>query len=641
MTRPAVPSRCGAPRRFLARWGVLVAAVVALLWGTAAPAAAQRRPSRSQIAARLQVADSLRLDSLRLDSLRLDALRLTDSTRTADSLSAGDSLGVGAVRISVDSARKVDAEAVAAMADTSREVGIGSDKVSVRLEGKPIFDIYGGLGPYTATIRAKRLSDRLDALAHNNALDLDSLRIVDGLSLTTLRLGEAVIMTLTDNDAAVLALSRRGAATYYHDIIVKEVADLRKRSTGRSVLIHLGYAAGLFIVLLALLRGLTWLMGRSQTELLRLRETKIRPVVVRGVEVFSADRALAALVGLNRLTHLFLALLFVYLYLTTVFGFFPWTRSWSANLLSYLTVPILSIGRGVLRWLPNTIAIGVIVVVIRWLIKATNALFDRISTGEITFSGFYPEFADPTRKIVRFLLIILAVMLIYPYTPIVKSPVFQGLTVFLGILFSLGSSTAIGNMVAGVVLTYTRAFRIGDRIRVGDTTGDVIEKTFLITRVRTPKNEDVAIPNMTMISSQIVNYTTLARDGIGVVLHTTVTIGYDVPWPTTHRLLIEAAKRTDLVEPDPPPFVLQTSLGDFSVAYQLNVYTRSPSRMARIYSDLHQHIQDTFAEAGIEILSPVYEAGRDGNPSTVPSIARPGATNGATDGTLSALPQPG
>ena len=163
---------------------------------------------------------------------------------------------------------------------------------------------------------------------------------------------------------------------------------------------------------------------------------------------------------------------------------------------------------------------------------------------------------------------------------------------FLGILFSLGSSTAIANMVAGIVLTYSRAFRIGDRVKVGDTFGDVVEKSFLTTRIRTPKNEDVSVPNAAVLSNHIVNYSVMAREGSGVVLHTTVTIGYDVPWPQVHRLLIGAARDTAGVVAEPAPFVLQTSLGDFSVAYQLNAYTHEVTRMARTYSDIHQHIQD-------------------------------------------------
>jgi small-conductance mechanosensitive channel len=187
----------------------------------------------------------------------------------------------------------------------------------------------------------------------------------------------------------------------------------------------------------------------------------------------------------------------------------------------------------------------------------------------------------------------------------------------------------VANLVAGTLLTYTRAFRIGDRIQIGDTTGDVMERTFLVTRLRTPKNEVVAIPNSTALQSSVINYSSMAREGPGLIVHTTVTIGYDVPWATVHRLLEDAARRTTGVLKTPPPFVLQTALGDFSVSYQINVFTRDASRLPALLSDLHQHIQDAFSEEGVEILSPTFEAHRDGKESTVPSTSASGGRGSA------------
>ncbi len=263
------------------------------------------------------------------------------------------------------------------------------------------------------------------------------------------------------------------------------------------------------------------------------------------------------------------------------------------------------------------------VVIVRWMIKGANWIFNQVEAGALTLPGFYPEFAEPTRKIVRFLLIVVGMFLAYPYTPLAGNAAFQGLTVLIGILFSIGSSTAIANVVAGTVLTYTRSFQLGDRIKVGETTGDVVEKTFLVTRLCTPKNEVVSIPNATVLSGQVTNYSEMIRDGRGVIVYTEVTIGYDVPWEKTTGLLLEAARRAaddpdNGVVTEPPPFVLQTGLGDFSVAYQLNVYTQQARMLPRVLSDLHARIQDVFAEADVEILSPVYQANRDGSPSTVP-----------------------
>jgi small-conductance mechanosensitive channel len=211
-------------------------------------------------------------------------------------------------------------------------------------------------------------------------------------------------------------------------------------------------------------------------------------------------------------------------------------------------------------------------------------------------------------------------VVVWPYLPGSDSAIFQGVSVFLGILFSLGSSSAIANMVAGFVLTYMRSFKIGDRIKIGDITGDVMERTLLITRLRTIKNEDITIPNAMILNNHTTNFTTCSQqNGKGLVLHTTVTIGYDVPWPKVHQALIDAALACPDVEKNPSPFVLQTSLDDFYVSYQLNAYTFTTNKMALIYSDIHQNIQDKFNEAGIEILSPHYRAQRDGNMVTIPA----------------------
>nr|WP_245897217.1 mechanosensitive ion channel domain-containing protein [Hymenobacter nivis] len=183
------------------------------------------------------------------------------------------------------------------------------------------------------------------------------------------------------------------------------------------------------------------------------------------------------------------------------------------------------------------------------------------------------------------------------------SPVFQGVSVLLGFIISFGSTSAIGNVIAGIVITYMRPCRVGDRVKIGAVTGDVLEKTLLVTRLRTIKNEDVTIPNSNILSGHTVNYTAAASHD-GLILHTTITIGYNVPWPQVHAHLLAAARATEDVEATPVPFVLQTSLDDFYVAYQLNAYTRLPHRQAGLYSLLYQHIQDEFARVGIKIMSP-------------------------------------
>ena len=209
------------------------------------------------------------------------------------------------------------------------------------------------------------------------------------------------------------------------------------------------------------------------------------------------------------------------------------------------------------------------------------------------------------------------IAMIYPYLPGSKSGVFQGISVFVGLIVSLGSSTVIGNIIAGLVITYMRPFKLGDRIKLNDTTGNVIEKTPLVTRIRTPKNEVVTIPNSFIMSSHTVNFSQSARD-YGLIIHSEVSVGYDIPWRKTHQLLVEAALNTPGVVDDPRPFVLETSLQDYYPVYQVNAYIKDANQLAQVYSDLHQNIQDRFNEEGIEIMSPHYIATRDGSETTIP-----------------------
>lgn len=276
------------------------------------------------------------------------------------------------------------------------------------------------------------------------------------------------------------------------------------------------------------------------------------------------------------------------------------------------------IGKSLVAQFPNFITILVIILV-TWLILRTIRLgFEALERGQLSWPGFERDWAMPTYKLIRLIVIAGSAIAIFPYLPGSTSPAFQGISVFAGLLLSLGSTGAVSNMVAGIVITYMRPFRVGDRIQVGETVGDVVERNLLVTRIRTIKNVEVTVPNSMLLSTHVENYSVAAR-GSGLILHSSVTIGYDVPWPQVHQLLISAANKTPGILSAPAPFVLQTALSDFYVEYQINAYTRSPMRMATIYSTLHQNIQDAFAEAGVEIMSPHYSAIRDGGTVTIPT----------------------
>ena len=300
-----------------------------------------------------------------------------------------------------------------------------------------------------------------------------------------------------------------------------------------------------------------------------------------------------------------------------LFAIFPQTKGLAYQIFSYIWNPIKNILVGIVDYIPNLFAILIICFAVQYLVRLVHYLSREVEAGRLKFGGFYPDWAMPTYHIIRFLLYAFMIAMIYPYLPGAKNGVFQGISVFVGLIISLGSSTVIGNVIAGLVITYMRPFKLGDRIQLNDTTGNVIEKTPLVTRIKTPKNEVVTIPNSFIMSSHTVNYSASARE-YGLIIHSEVTIGYDVPWRQVHQLLIEAALNTPGVIDDPRPFVLETSLSDWYPVYQINAYIREADKLAQIYSDLHQNIQDRFNEAGIEIMSPHYMAMRDGNESTIP-----------------------
>lgn len=347
------------------------------------------------------------------------------------------------------------------------------------------------------------------------------------------------------------------------------------------------------------------------------RGTQIRSLYIQKVEILPADRITNILITLVRYVHVAAVLVMLYLYISLVFSFFPLTKALAAKLFGYAVSALKVVWQAFVSYLPNLFLIAVIVFVARYVIKLVRFIFTEIRKGTITVPGFYRDWAEPTYKIVRLLVIALAAVMIFPYFPGSASPAFQGISIFFGVLISLGSTSVVANVVAGVVLTYMRAFDIGDRVQIADTVGDVEGKTLLVTRIRTIKNVDITIPNAMVLASHIINYSSLAQ-GSALILHTTVTIGYDVPWRKVHELLISAARATQHILEEPAPFVLQTSLDDFYVSYELNAYTDKPNMMATIYSELHQNIQDKFNEAGVEIMSPHYTALRDGQQTTIP-----------------------
>jgi small-conductance mechanosensitive channel len=300
-------------------------------------------------------------------------------------------------------------------------------------------------------------------------------------------------------------------------------------------------------------------------------------------------------------------------------SFFPSTQRYALKLYESLFGAIGAMGDAIWHQTPSLAFLAVLFFITRYVLKTLRFFFEQVSAGKVTVSGLDSEVAPITYRIIKLLILAFVLVIAYPYIPGSESSAFKGVSIFLGVLFSLGSSSAIANLIAGVSLTYMRSFRVGDVIKVGDSTGVVLERRLYITRLKTFKNEVITIPNGIILTSHVTNLSQEVRRGDGLILHTSVTIGYDAPWEKVHALLIEAAGKTKHFLKSPSPFVLQTALNDFYVAYELNAYTDAPEIMPRIYSELHQNIQNTFNEGGVEIMSPHYAQIRDGHHTTIPA----------------------
>ena len=360
-------------------------------------------------------------------------------------------------------------------------------------------------------------------------------------------------------------------------------------------------------------KGFTWLNQRGIQKV----SPYLNGIKFSNYEFLSAERELHWVHLVLRVIKWVIISFVVYLSLPAIFSIFPATKGIATTLIGYVLNPVKEFSVAIISYIPSLITVVVIIVITHYIVRFLGFLAGEVEHEKLQIPNFYPEWARPTFALIRVIIYAFAFIIIFPYLPGSDSPIFKGVSVFLGLLISLGSSSAISNIIAGLVITYMRAFKLGDRVKIGDTVGDVIDKTMLVTHVRTIKNEDVTIPNSSILSGSTINYTTSAKQ-LGLILNTTVTIGYDVPWKTIHEILINAALKVDNIQKQPVPFVLQTSLDDFYVSYQINAYTDAADKAAVIYSDLHAAIQDGFNEAGIEILSPHYRAARDGNIIAIP-----------------------
>jgi len=558
----------------------------------------QQRRVRQLSAERL--ADSLKRAELERQLNSVDNAQKAVLLKELDRLKQADSLRLAQQKHQVDSLRRfVKGFPVVPFRDT-------------------LFSLFTRQGSFTAKERAEIISTRIAKLADHFGFKADSLKLTASEQTTDIIFKDQLLISISDQDALWQNTGRKQLAETIRAAIGRSVIK-HQAETRWQTLLQEGLSALLVIVVVALLiYGLNRLFKWALSKLSGHQSWFSKGIRIKNYELLNAEREMYIVQLVVKLVKWLLIILIVYLALPVLFGIFPFTRDISQTLLGYIVSPLKKIGSAVWDYIPNLITIIVLVVIFRYILRFFRFIKTEIERGQLKIPGFYPDWAAPTYQIVRVLILAFMLIVIFPYLPGSDSAVFKGVSVFVGVLFTFGSAGALGNIVSGVVMTYTRAFKLGDRVKIGEVTGDIIAKTMLVTRIRTIQNEIVSIPNSTVISNHTINYSSDAPDK-GLIMHTTVTIGYDAPWRQVHQLLIDAALNTPTIEQEPTPYVLQTSLDDYYVSYRINAFTREPNKQAVIYSALHANIQDKFNEAGVEIMSPHYKALRDGNQTTIPA----------------------
>jgi small-conductance mechanosensitive channel len=491
----------------------------------------------------------------------------------------------------------------------------GVQRAPVAIDGERLF-VVRGVTSYPAERRAREIADRIRTIADDSEIASPSFSLDEQPTLTWVLISGHRLMAVFDEDAALEGVSRPILAELYATQSVNAIAAYRAARQPSVLWRHALFALLATLALLVTLYA-SHLMVRGLHGLVERRyRRRVRDLSIQSFQVVTADSLWKGASGLVTLIGAVTVVTVLYVYLQYVLALFPWTRATGQQLGEIALAPPRRLGLGLLAMFPNLVFLAVLFVITRWILRLIRLFFDSVAAGVVKLKNFDADWAPPTYRLVRLMILALVVVVAYPYIPGSQTDAFKGISLFIGVIFSLGSSSLIGNLIAGYSMTYRRAFRVGDRVKIGEHVGEVMQMRLMGTHLRTIKNEEVIVPNSSIVNTEVVNLSSMAKER-GLILHTTVGIGYETPWRQVEAMLLEAADRTPGLVRDQRPFVHQLSLGDFAITYELNAYCDAPDRMRLLYTELHRNILDVFNEYGIQIMTPAYEGDPD-QPKVVP-----------------------
>jgi small-conductance mechanosensitive channel len=475
----------------------------------------------------------------------------------------------------------------------------------VSVDGVTILRVRG-VSSYPADQRASTIAARIREIAAKPAIEPDTLHIEETELSSRILADRQPVMNVYDADAKIEGVPRQVLASLYlsqiRSAIVSYRSDRSVPSLERSGVAAVSASAVFAVLVVAII----WLRRKLDALLDSRYRQRIDALAAKSHDVVSVTRLWNTLDSALRFARSAAIVVLALVYLQYAFGLFPYTRSAARSATGYVVGPLATMWASFVAKIPDLIFLVILSFVVRIILRVLRRFFDSVEQGRVHLANFDRDWAAPTYKLLRPVVIAFAIVVGYPYIPGSGSEAFKGVSLFLGIVFSLGSSSFIANMIAGYSMTYRRAFRLGDVVQIGEVMGVVTGVRLQVTHVRTIKNEEVVLPNSQILGTHVTNYSSLAQSE-GLILHTTVGIGYETPWRQVEAMLLEAARRTPGLMTEPGPFVFHLALGDFCVTYELNVYCSDARRMRATYTELHRNILDLFNEYGVQIMTPAYE----------------------------------
>ncbi len=542
---------------------------------------AQTEPTEQQDSVQL-VMDSLRREVQELKLKEMMMQHVLDSTGRS---AREDSMRQALRQQQIDSLRKI------------------TPGVPVIVEGDTLFNIYASLGGEGPLHRAENIAYKVKQLGKSLRTTTDSVFVFNSELTSDIMCGEVVVMRVSELDGLWAGKSRQELARDRMATIDATIAQLQKEYGLKAKLYGLCWAVVLIVlqILFFILtsRFIAWL----RREIAGGLRGRLRSLVVKGYELLNLQQVKRILFILARILQAVLVVLQLFISLPTLFIIFPETEKFTWNMIYYVWEPLRDIVVTTVHYFPNLVKIAVIIYVVRWLLRGIRHLSSEIEAGRLKLDSFYQDWAQPTYHIIRIFIIAFTLIIVWPLLPGSDSGIFQGVSIFVAALFSLGSSVSIGNLVSGIIITYMRPFLVGDFVQIGEHEGTVIEKNSFTTRLRDIKENIITVPNNSILSQTTVNYTAAVRQAGGTIVHSDFTFTYKVFREQIEPLLLEAAGRCELLLKTPPPFVLVTQLEDFYTRYQINAYTTESQRLFEVYSELHKNILDVFRENNLEPTS--------------------------------------